>query len=302
MHVTLRQLKVFQAVARHLNYSKAAETLFLTQPAVSMQIKQLEENCGMPLFEQIGKRIYLTDAGKEFEHYCRIINAQLDELDTVFEELKGVERGHLHLSVASTANPFCTHLLAEFRKRVPHLTVSLDVTNRKGLIRQLEYNETELVVMGQPPEGLDVYAEPFMDNPLVVIASPEHRLARERKIALERLKDEPFVVREKSSGTRISMERFFDEAGIELQASIEMRSNEALQQAVQAGLGLGIVSRHTLELELETHRLVILDVERFPIMRQWYLVHRTGKHLTPIARAFREFMLNEANKFWKLPE
>ncbi|MBI1194786.1 MAG: LysR family transcriptional regulator [Gammaproteobacteria bacterium] len=301
MHVTLRQLKVFQAVARHLNYSKAAEVLFLTQPAVSMQIKQLEDNCGMPLFEQIGKRIYLTDAGKEFEHYCRIINAQLDELDTVFEELKGVERGHLHLSVASTANPFCTHLLAEFRKRVPHLTVSLDVTNRKGLIRQLEYNETELVVMGQPPDGLDVDAEPFMENPLVVIAPPDHRLARERSIPLERLQDEPFVVREQSSGTRISMERFFDDAGIRLQASIEMRSNEALQQAVQAGLGLGIVSRHTLELELETHRLVILDVERFPIMRQWYLVHRTGKYLTPIARAFREFMLNEANKLWKLP-
>jgi len=302
MHVTLRQFKVFQAVARHLNYSKAAEALFLTQPAVSMQIKQLEENCGVPLFEQIGKRIYLTDAGKEFERYCRIINAQLDELDTVFEEIKGVERGHLHLSVASTANPFCTHLLAEFRKRVPHLTISLDVTNRKGLIRQLEFNETELVVMGQPPDGLDVDAEPFMDNPLVVIASPNHRLARKKGIPLERLKDEPFVVRERSSGTRISMERFFDEAGIELQASIEMRSNEALQQAVQAGLGLGIVSRHTLELELETHRLVILDVERFPIMRQWHLVHRKRKHLTPMARAFREFMLNEANRLWKLPE
>lgn len=302
MHVTLRQLKVFQAVARHLNYSKAAEVLFLTQPAVSMQIKQLEDNCGMPLFEQIGKRIYLTDAGKEFEHYCRIINAQLDELDTVFEELKGVERGHLHLSVASTANPFCTHLLAEFRKRVPHLTVSLDVTNRKGLIRQLEYNETELVVMGQPPDGLDVHAEPFMENPLVVIARPDHRLARERSIPLQRLRDEPFVVREQSSGTRIAMERFFDEAGIRIQASIEMRSNEALQQAVQAGLGLGIVSRHTLELELETHRLVVLDVERFPIMRQWYLVHRTAKHLTPIARAFRDFMLNDANRLWKLPE
>jgi len=302
MHVTLRQLKVFQAVARHLNYSRAAEALFLTQPAVSMQIKQLEENCGVPLFEQIGKRIYLTDAGKEFEHYCRVINAQLDELDTVFEEIKGVERGHLHLSVASTANPFCTHLLAEFRKRVPHLTVSLDVTNRKGLIRQLEFNETDLVVMGQPPHGLDVDAEPFMDNPLVVIAPPEHRLNHEKKISLERLKDEPFVVRERSSGTRIAMERFFDKAGIQLQASIEMRSNEALQQAVQAGLGLGIVSRHTLELELETHRLVILNVERFPIMRQWYLVHRTGKRLPPIARAFREFLLNEANGFWKLPE
>jgi len=301
MHVTIRQLKVFQSVARHLSYSRAAEALFLSQPAVSMQIKQLEENCGLPLFEQIGKKIFLTDAGREFAHYCRIINEQLDEMDTVFEELKGVERGHLNLTVASTANPFCTRLLAIFGRRVPHLTVSLDVTNRKGLLRQLDLNETDLVIMGQPPEGMAVEAEAFMDNPLVVIAPPEHHLSRQAAIPLEALKVEPFVVREESSGTRIAMERFFEKAGLHLNAGIEMRSNEALQQAVQAGLGLGIVSHHTLELELETHRLVILDVDQFPIMRQWYLVHRRGKRLSPIARGFREFILNEATSLWKLP-
>jgi len=301
MHVTIRQLKVFQSVARYLSYSRAAEALFLSQPAVSMQIKQLEENCGLPLFEQIGKKIFLTDAGKEFAHYCRIINDQLDEMDSVFEELRGVERGHLSLTVASTANPFCTRLLAIFGQRVPHLTVSLDVTNRQGLLRQLDLNETDLVIMGQPPQGMDVEAEAFMDNPLVVIAPPEHHLSGQAAIPLQALEAAPFVVREKSSGTRIAMERFFEKAGIRLNAGIEMRSNEALQQAVQAGLGLGIVSHHTLELELETHRLVVLDVDQFPIMRQWYLVHRRGKRLSPIARGFREFILNEATSLWKLP-
>jgi len=301
MHVTIRQLKVFQSVARHLSYSRAAEALFLSQPAVSMQIKQLEENCGLPLFEQIGKKIFLTDAGREFAHYCRIINEQLDEMDTVFEELKGVERGHLKLTVASTANPFCTRLLAIFGQRIPHLTVSLDVTNRQGLLRQLDLNEADLVIMGQPPPGMDVEAEAFMDNPLVVIAPPEHHLSHQAAIPLKALEAEPFVVREQSSGTRIAMERFFEKAGIHLNAGIEMRSNEALQQAVQAGLGLGIVSHHTLELELETHRLVVLDVDQFPIMRQWYLVHRRGKRLSPIARGFREFILNEATRLWKLP-
>ncbi len=301
MHVTIRQLKVFQSVARHLSYSRAAEALFLSQPAVSMQIKQLEENCGLPLFEQIGKKIFLTDAGREFAHYCRIINEQLDEMDTVFEELKGVERGHLKLTVASTANPFCTRLLAIFGQRIPHLTVSLDVTNRQGLLRQLDLNEADLVIMGQPPPGMDVEAEAFMDNPLVVIAPPEHHLSHQAAIPLKALEAEPFVVREQSSGTRIAMERFFEKAGIHLNAGIEMRSNEALQQAVQAGLGLGIVSHHTLELELETHRLVVLDVDQFPIMRQWYLVHRRGKRLSPIARGFREFILNEATSLWKLP-
>lgn len=295
MNLTLRQLHVFEAVARHLSYTRAARDLHLTQPAVSMQIKQLEEHVGLPLFEQLGKKVYLTEAGKEMYHYARAIALQLDEAEAVFEQLKGVQRGRLEITVASTANYFASRLLAAFNQRYPGVTFSLDVTNRAILLRELADNEKEVAIMGRPPEEADLAAEAFADNPLVVIASPEHPLAAERSIPLKRLESESFVVREQGSGTRTAMERFFQAHGIHLHIPMEMNNNEAIKQAVQAGLGLGIVSIHTLELEMETARLVILDVEDFPIMRHWYLVHREGKRLTPVAQAFRQFVLQEAD-------
>ncbi len=302
MQVTFRQLRVFQAVAQHRSYTRAAESLFLSQPAVSMQIKQLEENAGLPLFEQIGKKIYLTEAGEELLHYSRAITQQLAEAEVVLEELRGVRRGRLDITVASTANYFCSRLLAAFGRRIPQLKISLDVTNRERLIQKLENNETDLAIMGQPPPELDVIAEPFMDNPLVVIAAPDHPLARRRRqITLAELVREPFVVREPASGTRIAIERFLTEGGFDRNTRMEMRSNEAIKQAVQAGLGLGIVSLHTLELELETQRLIILDVASFPIMRQWYLVHGRAKRLSPMAHTFHDFILNEATRLWQFP-
>ncbi len=303
MHLTLRQLQIFESVARHRSFTRAAEELFLTQPAVSMQIKQLEENVGLPLFEHVGRRIQLTEAGRELYRYSRAVTQQLAEAETVLEELKGVRRGRLSVAVASTANVFATRLIATFSRRVPHLEVSLDVTNRQALLRDLENNEVDLVIMGQPPEGMDLVAEPFMDNPLVVIAAPDHPLAQvPEPVPLKALQSEVFVMREPASGTRIAMERFFDQRGIYLNTGMEMRSNEAVQQAVQAGLGLGIVSVHTLELELETRRLVVLDVESFPIMRQWYIVHREGKRLSPVSQAFKAFVLQEAARYWHLPD
>lgn len=299
VNVTLRQLKVFESVARHVSFTRAAEDLHLSQPAVSMQIKQLEENVGLPLFEQLGRKIFLTEAGREMYHYSRVVAQQLEEADAILEEMKGLTRGRLGIAVASTANYFTTQLIATFSRRVEHLTVSLDVTNREGLLRDLDSNETDMVIMGQPPEDLDLVAEPFMDNPLVVIAAPGHPLTARRQIPLADLQGEAFVVREHASGTRIAMERFFAERGVQLKAGMEMRSNEAVQQAVQAGLGLGIVSIHTLELELETGRLVVLDVESFPIMRQWYIVHRAGKRLSPVAQAFKSFVLEEAAALWQ---
>lgn len=301
MHVTLRQLKVFASVARHMSYTRAAEELHLSQPAVSMQIKQLEENVGLHLFEQLGRGIHLTEAGQEVYQCSRVIQQQLDDTGAALEQMKGMQRGRLNLAVASTANYFATHLIATFSRRVEHLTVSLDVTNREGLLHDLENNETDLVIMGKPPEGLDLVAEPFMDNPLVVIAAPDHPLRRRRRIPLADLQGDNFVVREPASGTRSAMERFFAERGVRLRTGMEMRSNEAVQQAVQAGLGLGIVSIHTLELELETGRLAVLDVEGFPIMRQWYIVHRAGKRFSPVAQAFKSFVLEEAATLWHPP-
>jgi len=191
--------------------------------------------------------------------------------------------------------------LATFNQRIEGVTVNLNVTNRENLLLQLNANETDLAIMGKPPEGLDLEAEPFMDNPLVVIAAPDHPFAKRRRIPLTDLQGETFVVREAVSGTRIAMERFFNEEGIQLNTGMVMTSNEAIQQAVQAGLGLGIVSLHTLELELKTNNLVVLDVESFPIMRQWYIVHRKGKRLSPVAQSFKDFILNEARSLWHMP-
>lgn len=293
MNLTFRQLSVFQAVARHLSYTQAAQELHLSQPAVSMQVKQLEENLGLPLFEQLGKKIYLTDAGREFFNYSQEISRLLDEAEEIIETLKGIRRGRLAVSVASTANYFATRLLADFYHQHDGITISLDVTNRRGLLDQLINNETDLVIMGRPPEELDLVTEPFMDNPLVVIAPPDHPLSRGKDIPIEALQQETFVVRESGSGTRIAMERFFSEQGVHLTTGMEMTSNEAIKQAVEAGLGLGIVSIHTLTLELETGRLAILDAHSFPILRHWYIVHRQGKRLSPAAQAFRQYVLTE---------
>lgn len=295
MHLTLRQLKVFESVARHLNYTRAAEELFLTQPAVSMQVKQLEEHLGVALFEQLGKRIHLTEAGREVHTYTRTITQQLDELEAVLNRIKGLSGGKLRVSVASTANYFIPTLLGTFSRRYPDVTVSLDVTNRETLLRQLAENSVDMVIMGQPPSELDVEAKIFMDNPLVIVAPPDHPLAHAKKIPLKRLQEEVFLVREPGSGTRIAMERFFAERDMHLKTGMEVGSNEAIKQSVQAGLGLGLLSRATIEQELTLKRLVTLDVAEFPIMRHWYVVHRRGKRLSAAAEAFNQFMLKEAH-------
>ncbi|MDH5632301.1 MAG: LysR family transcriptional regulator [Gammaproteobacteria bacterium] len=299
MNITFRQLQVFRSVARHLSYTQAAQELHLSQPAVSMQVKQLEENLGLPLFEQMGKKTYLTDAGHEFYNYSQEINRLLNEAGEVLENLKGVRGGRLSVSVASTANYFATRLLADFSRQHSDITISLDVTNRRSLLDQLINNETDLVIMGKPPEGLDLVTEPFMDNPLVVIGPPDHPLVSEQDIPMSRLQQETFVVREPGSGTRIAMERFFSQQGVHLTTGMEMTSNEAIKQAVEAGLGLGIVSIHTLTLELETRRLAILDAQSFPILRHWYVVHRQGKRLSPAAMAFRDYVLTEGPSVMK---
>jgi len=295
MHLTLRQLKVFEAVARHLSFRRAAEELHLSQPAVSMQIKQLESNVELPLFDHVGKKVFLTEAGREMFHYSRAIAGLLDEADEVIEQLKGARRGKLALSVASTVNYFAPALLGTFCRRFPDITISLDVTNRETLLRQLADNEADLVIMGQPPAGDELEAGAFMENPLVVIASPDHPLAGKQGVPMMRLQDETFLVRERGSGTRGATERFFSQHGITLNTGMEISSNEAIKQSVQAGLGLGLLSRDTLEMELALNKLVVLDVEGLPIVRHWYVMHRRAKRLSPVAKAFKQFLLEEAN-------
>ena len=299
MHITLRQLTVLEAVARNLSFTRAAEELHLTQPAVSMQIKQIEESIGLPLFEHMGKKVYLTQAGEELYTYSRTIQQQLDEVESVIENLKGVKRGKLTIAVASTANYFAPHILAAFNHQYEGITFSLDVTNRAGLLQHLDNNDADVVIMGKPPAGIDVEAFEFMDNPLVVIAPPNHPLLKQQEIPISTLLKETFILREQGSGTRFAIERFFAEHDARVSATMDMSSNEAIKQAVQAGLGLGILSLHTLEMELTLKRLALLDVESFPIIRKWYIVHRTGKRLSPVATVFKEFLLANAAQMTK---
>ncbi len=291
---TLRQLGILEAVARCGNFSRASAELHLSQPAVSMQIKQLEEVLGLPLFEQIGKRIHLTEAGREALAASEAISRQLANLDSALADLKGLKGGTLTVSAASTASYFTARLMALFRQQYPDVRISLNVVNRETLLRHLTDNAIDLVLMGQPPDGYDVEAQPFMDNPLVVIAAPTHPLAGVHNIPLVRMAEEVFVAREQGSGTRSAVENFFAARGLVLKAAMEMNKNEAIKQAVEAGLGLGVVSLHTVQAELAARHLGVLDVEGFPLRRQWYLVWRQGRRLSPAAQAFAQFVLSEA--------
>jgi len=296
LNFTLRQLQVFEKVASHLNYSRAAKELYLSQPAVSMQIKQLEGHIGLPLFEQMGKKIFLTEAGRELYHYSRAIAQQLAEMEAVFSEMKGMEQGTLTLSVVNTANYFTPRLLAKFCQQHPNINIILHVANRDAVLKQLGDNMTDLAIMGQPPDGLDISSESFLDNPLVVISAPNHPLATRKRVKFTQLAKENFLSRESGSGTRSAMERIFAEHQIQPRISMEMETNEAIKQAVQAGMGLGILSMHSIELELETKRLAMLNVEHFPLLRHWFVAHRSNKRLTVAALAFKKFLSLDAKK------
>jgi DNA-binding transcriptional LysR family regulator len=293
-HVTLRQLKVFESVARHLSFSRAAEELHLTQPAVSMQVKQLEEQAGLPLTEMVGKKVYLTEAGEEVARHARRIAQQLREADDALDALKGVRGGRLSIGVISTAKYFAPRLLAEFRRRHPGIELQLGVHNRETVVRQLADNEIDLAIMGQPPQEFTTLSEAFADHPLVIVAPPEHPLAGRSRVTPADLSEETFLIREPGSGTRATMERFFTDAGIVPHHNLEMVGNETIKQAVMAGLGLAFISAHTVSLECEVGRLVRLPVTGTPVIRRWFVVHRAEKELLPVAETFRAFLLAEA--------
>jgi DNA-binding transcriptional LysR family regulator len=296
LRLTLRQLDILEAVARCGSFSRASAELHLSQPAVSMQIKQLESSLGTPLFEQMGKRIHLTEAGRDTLAATQTIQRELLNLEHTLADLQGLKGGSLTISVASTASYFTARLMALFREIHPDVRVSLNVVNRETLLKHLAENSIDLALMGQPPQGHDLSAQPFMDNPLVVIAAPNHPLAGQHRIPLARLAEEPYVAREPGSGTRDAVEKLFTENGLTLTAAMEMNKNEAIKQAVEAGLGLSVVSLHTVQAELTAKTLCVLDVQGFPLHRQWFLVQRQGKRLGPAAQAFAQFVLSEASR------
>ena len=296
MNLTFRQLKVFEAVSRHLNYTSAAKELHLSQPAVSMQIKQLEEQTDMPLIEKMGKKLYLTEVGQEMYSYARSTLQQLVDLEETLAQMKTMQQGHLKLAVASTANHFVIRLLARFSKEYPKISISLDVTNRSSLLDLLDKNECDLVIMGRPPEGHNLIASPFLENPLVVVCNPEHYLASKEQVSLKELSREEFVIREPGSGTRSVIEQFFANHNLKFKTKMDMSNNRAIKHAAEEGLGLAIVSMHTLEVELKAKTLKIVNVKGFPIYRHWYVVQREGKRLSPIATVFRDYIMQNANE------
>lgn len=296
IHATLHQFKVFEATARHGSFTRAAEELFLTQPTVSMQVKQLTKAVGLPLFEQVGKKLYLTDAGRELFSTCQDIFSRLDQLEMRVADMKGMKQGQLRLAVITTAKYFVPRLLGPFCQIYPGIDVSLIVTNHEQVIERLSDNQDDLYIMSQLPEHMDIEAYPFLDNPLVVIAPNSHPLAGKKNIPISELVGEHFIMREPGSGTRRSVQKLFDQEGISVKVRLELGSNEAIKQAIAGGLGLSVLSRHTLTPESSNSELTVLDVQGFPIHRNWYAVYLSGKQLSVVASTFLDYLKVEAAK------
>jgi DNA-binding transcriptional LysR family regulator len=293
MNITLRQINIFIEVARQLSITKAANRLYLTQPAVSMQIKQLENMVDVPLVNLIGKKLELTQAGTEFLKYCIRINNHVSEAKELMQEFKGVKKGTLNVAVASTLSHYAVSVINSFLKLNPGIKVKFEVTNRQQVLQHLKDSSSDIVMMGKPPRDQDLESSPIKENPLIVIAHPNHTLVNQKNIKLTDLVKHTFVIREQGSGTREAMKRVFDANHLELSDYMTINNNESIKLCVEAGLGLGIVSIHTVRKNLENNSLVQLDVEKFPIIKNWYIVNRLSHHLPAVARKFREFVLGE---------
>ncbi|MBT7444653.1 MAG: LysR family transcriptional regulator [Methylococcales bacterium] len=294
MHFTLQQLKLFEAVSRLGSYTRAAEELFVTQPAVSIQVKRLEEQVGMPLFEQVGKKSFPTAAGKVMYTASVEILSQVDELNTSIEDLKGVVKGSLQLSVVATSEYFLPTILGSFLQLYPEVEPKLKFTNRAIVIERLEKNEDDFVIMGRVPEDNDMEAYPFLNNILGIVAPPDHPLVNEKNISIKTLAKQRFLHREIGSGTRSVFDELLNKQGVQIEPYMELGSSEALKQAVMAGLGLAVISLHSVQLERDMEKLVVLDVEGFPLTRRWYAVHHKDRKLSLVARTFLNYVLEES--------
>lgn len=293
-HTTLRQLQVFEAVARLGSFTRAAEELYLAQPTVSIQLKKLADTVGMPLLVQTGVRIQLTDTGREVLIACQEVFHALSNLEMKIADLKGVKCGRLRIAVITSAKYLAPHLLGHFGRLHPGIEFSLKVTNRERLLERIHGHVDDLYILGQPPREIDVETHPLVPNPLVVMASRDHPLVGVPNIPLQQLLDEGFIMREAGSGTRDAVLRLFESKGFNPpMVRMEFSSNEAIKQAVGAGLGITVLSLHSLALEGTAGPIAILDVQGFPIQRHWYVVQPTGKKLSIIAQAFLDFVKQE---------
>ena len=296
MHLTLQQLRLFESVSRLGSYTRAADELCITQPAVSIQIKRLEEQVGLPLFEQVGKKTFPTAAGKTMYAACLDIISRVDDLKISIEELKGTVKGTLQMSVVSTAKYFLPKLLGVFLQQYPDVEPKLKFTNRARVIERLMNNDDDFVIMGQIPKDEKLEAYPFLNNILGIVAHNDHPLANKKNITIKELAKQRFLIREIGSGTRYIFDQLLKKHGVEIEPYMELGSSEAIKQAVMAGLGIAVLSLHSVQLERDVNKLTVLDVEGFPLKRRWYAVHLKGRKLSLVARTFLDFILEESNK------
>ena len=293
---TLHQLKVFETVARNGSFTRAAEELLITQPTVSSQVKQLTKSVGLPLFEQIGKRLYLTDAGQELLLTCQDIFERLNNFEIKVADLKGTKQGQLNLAVITTAKYFVPRLLGSFCQKYPGIDVALKVTNHQEIQQRMLANQDDLYVVSNPPHDIDLSSQPFLNNPLVVVARKDHPLANKKNINLKELDNQPFIMREQGSGTRDAIIKLLAENNLAVKVKLELGSNEAIKQAIYGGLGISILSEHCLMSEGISGELTILDFQHFPLKRRWFVAHLAGKKLSVIAETFLDYLLEESPK------
>lgn len=295
-HGTLPQLRVFEAVSRHGSFTRAAAELYMAQPTVSVQIRKLTETVGMPLFEQVGKRVHLTVAGHEIYAACKDIFATLSGIEDALSNIRGLKSGSLRIAASTTAKYLAPRLLAEFARLHPGVDMSLHVSCRQTILERLTANEDDLYILANPPDDEDIVVQRILSNPVVAFARPDHPLARDKAIPFERFAQEPFLTREQGSGTRMVAERVFAAHGIEPKARMELGSNEAIKEAILAGLGVSLLYRHSLGFALDPAPLATLDVEGFPLESYWHFAYPVGKQLPPAAQAFLEFVRKEAQR------
>jgi DNA-binding transcriptional LysR family regulator len=294
LNVSIRQLRIFATVARHLSFARAAEELHLTPPAVSMQVRDLEAALSLPLFDRSGRQVALTTGGEYFLLHARRVLASLKDAEDTVARLKGVQAGRVAVGMVSTAKYFLPRLIAGFLREHPGVEIDLAEGNKQWLVEMLHGNEVDLAVMGTPPKELDTRSEPFAAHPLGVVAAPDHPYAALPEVPPALLARERFVVRERGSGTRGASDRYFQSQRIEPPIAMEMGSNETIKQAVMAGMGLAFLSLHTTALEVATGRLHVLEVPGLPLVRRWQLVHHRAKLLSPPTEALRYYILEQA--------
>ncbi|MFM0500044.1 LysR substrate-binding domain-containing protein [Paraburkholderia caffeinilytica] len=297
--LTLRQLQIFVIAARHMSFARAAEELHLTQPAVSMQIKQLESVVGLPLFERGTRKLMLTETGDRFLHHASRILSEVKDAEDGLQALKGMDQGSICIGLISTAKYFAPKLLAQYAALYPGVDVRIVEGNRENLLRLLQDYSIDLALMGRPPRELDTVSEPIAPHPYVIVASAHHPLRDARRFDFQELRHETFLLREPGSGTRTVSEHMFKNHLFTPAKTVTFGSNETIKQAVMAGMGISLLSLHTLSLELRVGEIALLDVTGTPIDRVWHIAHMASKVLSPASNGCRMFLMEHTAPFLK---